>query len=181
MNSVYTLEVYVMRLNRAHAWYPKWMRPNIFRRLAWITILSVSFHLIGACTFEESTKVSVDDNVPPTFKLYGSGHQISFVVSEIPRENQVASAYRDPSKNINLWEIVPNEGTPDIAWEWPPIIYGRVPSGFRQKTPESGTAQQLVEGKVYAAGGPAYGANGGEIWFTVKDGKSIEMPKPGGY
>ncbi|MFZ0063269.1 MAG: hypothetical protein WAL47_14655 [Pyrinomonadaceae bacterium] len=135
----------------------------------------------GACTYEENTRVQVDGNVPPTFKLDGSGHQISFVVTEIPAENQVLPPHRDPSKNIDLWEIVPNEGTPDRAWDWPPITYGKVPPGFKQKTPISGVPPSLTAGKVYAAGGEAYGANGGEVWFTITDNHSKAVAKPGGH
>ena len=88
-------------------------------------------------------------------------------------------AYRDSRKNVDLWEIVPGEGVPAIAWDWPPITYGKVPPGFRQKP--IGVPPTLSEGKTYSAGGAAYGANGGEVWFTIRDGKSIEVEKPGGH
>jgi hypothetical protein len=152
-----------------------------FLRLSWILLVLICVCAITSCTYEENTKVQIDGNVPPTFKLDGSGRQISLVVSEIPPKNHVVPAYRDPSKNTDLWEIVPAEGTPDRAWDWPPITYGRVPSGFRQKTPEIGVPPALVAGRTYAAGGAAFGANGGEVWFTIRDGKAIEVQKPGGY
>ncbi|MEK6282274.1 MAG: hypothetical protein AABN95_18105 [Acidobacteriota bacterium] len=53
--------------------------------------------------------------------------------------------------------------------------------GSDKKSPLQAEPTQLVEGKVYTAGGPAYGANGGDIWFTIRDGKSIAVPKSGGY
>lgn len=152
-----------------------------FLTLSRILLVLICVCAITNCTYEENTRVQIDGNVPPTFKLDGSGHQISLVVIEISPENHVVPAYRDPSKNIDLWEIVPVEGTPDRAWDWPPITYGRIPSGFRQKTPEIGVPPPLSVGRTYAAGGAAYGANGGEVWFTIRDGKSIEVEKPGGY
>ena len=101
-----------------------------------------------------------------------------FLVSEIPPENQVPSARQNPDRNIELWEIEPDQGTVDIASSWPEIVYGKVPHGFRQKTPTRGDAPRLLEGKVYAAGGLAYGANGGGIWFTIRNGNAEKVPQP---
>jgi hypothetical protein len=137
--------------------------------------------LVAGCTYEADTKVSVDGRIPPTFNLDGSGHQIFFVISEISPENHVRVAKRNSEKDTPLWKIRPKEGTADRAWDWPPITYGKVPTGFEQEFPEQSDPPQLVEGKVYAAGGPANGAKGGEVWFTIRDGKSVEVPKPGGY
>lgn len=55
-----------------------------------------------------------------------------------------------------------------------------MPTGFRQEIPTQFEPVNLIEGKVYAAGGPAYGANGGEIWFTIRNDKSVVIPQPGG-
>ena len=140
--------------------------------------LFLSVLLSQGCIFEENTKVSIDGNSPPTFKLTGSGHQMFFLVSEIPLENQVPNAQQNPNRNIELWEIVPDKGTVDIARDWPAITYGKIPPGFHQKTPLQGDPPKLVEGKVYGAGGLAYGANGGGIWFTIKDGKSMIVAEP---
>jgi hypothetical protein len=142
-------------------------------------VAALYFCCMMACVFEENTKVSIDGNNPPKFKLDGSGHQMFFLVSEIPPENLVPSARQNPDKNIELWEIQPDVGTMDIASSWPQITYGKVPPGFRQKTPSQGEAPKLVEGKVYGAGGLAYGANGGGIWFSIRDGKSVLVQEPG--
>ena len=102
-------------------------------------------------------------------------------MGEASPANQVPAAQRNSEKDTLLWKIRPNEGTADVAWDWPPITYGKVPIGFKQEVPAQSDPPQLVEGRVYAAGGPAHGANGGEVWFTIRDGKSVEVPKPGGY
>jgi hypothetical protein len=131
---------------------------------------------------EEDTRVSVDGSNPPTFKLQGSGHLVFLRVEEIPPENRVEVSNRDPRKNLLLWEIAPNDGTHDEVWLWPSITYGRVPSGFKQKFPPDGAAPSaLIGGKLYSAGGEAYNANGGEVWFVIRDGKSVEFTKPGGH
>lgn len=150
-------------------------------RLSFFLAALCSVCSVVGCTYEANTKVSIGGGIPPTFRIDGSGHQMYFVVSEIPPENQVRAADRNSERNIRLWKILPNEGTADIAWDWPPITYGKVPTGFRQEIPAQVEPPQLTEGKVYSAGGPAYGANGGEVWFTIRDGKSVEVPKPGGY
>ena len=153
-------------------------RSPVYRASLIVAILCLCF---TSCTYEENTEVSVDGGMPPTFKVTGSGHQMYFVVSEIPRENQVRVAERDSSKNIRLWKILPKEGTSNIARNWPPITYGKVPDGFIQEFPAQGIPPNLAEGKVYAAGGPAFGANGGEVWFTIRDGRSVAVTKPGGH
>ncbi len=146
------------------------------RSRALFLLLSVS--LITSCTWEENTRVTIDRKNPPTFKLSGSGHQRFFVVSEIPPENQVPNSQQNPARNLDLWEIEPAVGTPDIARDWPAITYATVPSGFRQKRPTQGEVPNLLEGKVYEAGGLAFGANGGGIRFTIRNGNSVEISTP---
>lgn len=131
-----------------------------------------------ACTYEENTKVSIDGNNPPTFKIYGSGNQQYFMVSEVSPDNYVPPAQQNPDKDIDLWKIVPVAEPPPRAWDYPPIKYGRIPSGFRQELPKDGVPPPLVEGRLYEAGGQAYGANGGSVLFTIRNGKSEIVPEP---
>ncbi len=155
-----------------------WNQPESFLITSCTVLLLLFVLLTGSCIYEENTKVSIDGKNPPTFKLTGSGHQMFFLVSEIPSENQVPNAQQNPTRNIELWEIVPDKDTRDITRNWPPITYGKVPPDFHQKTPSQGDAPKLIEGKVYGAGGLAYGANGGGIWFTIKNGESVLVPEP---
>jgi hypothetical protein len=46
--------------------------------------------------------------------------------------------------------------------------------------PAVGAPPPLIEGKTYGFGGPNDNANGGSIWFTIQNGKSVEVPQPGG-
>jgi hypothetical protein len=111
-----------------------------------------------ACTYEENTKVSIDGDNPPTFNLYGSGIQQYFVVSEVSPDNNVHPAQQNPEKNITIWKIVPVAEPSPRAWDYPPIKYGGSPRGFKQELPKDGVPPPLVEGRLYEAGGPAYGA-----------------------
>ena len=144
-------------------------------------LLVISCCAIAACEIDMT--VAIDGKNPPTFDLYGSGNLDFFIVSEVAAENQKqTSAQRDPDKDTMLWEIWPaslSYGDRRI-WKLPDITYGKVPEGFVQKFPASGGPPALVEGKVYQAGGPASNANGGSVWFTIRNGQAVEVPKPGG-
>lgn len=133
---------------------------------------------VVACTYEENTKVSIDGNNPPTFKLYGSGNQQYFMVSEVSPDNYVPPAQQNSDKDIDLWKIVPVAEPPLRAWDYPSITYGRIPSGFRQELPKDAVPPPLVEGRLYQAGGPAYGANGGAVLFKIGNGRSVVVPEP---
>lgn len=128
--------------------------------------------------------VSVAEHTPPTFKLSGSGNLAFFSVSEVANENQHRIPFeRDSDKNAVLWQIWPSTLNPEakVARRLPPITYGLVPPGFIQKIPSEGAPSVLVEGRIYEAGGPASNANGGFVWFTIKNGKVVKVDAPGGY
>jgi hypothetical protein len=132
---------------------------------------------------ERDTKVSIDGKVPPTFHMIGSGQIVFFVVTEIAPDNQkLAPAQRDSRKDTVLWKIAPDNlsSNDKNITQLPDIIYGLVPKGFLQKTPETGVPPSLVEGRVYQAGGPAVDAHGGFVWFTIRDGKSVQVEEPSG-
>jgi hypothetical protein len=118
-------------------------------------------------------RIKIDGKNPPTFTLSGSGNLVFLYLAEVQDKKPLSP--EDPE----MWKIQPN-GNDKIS-ELPSIIYGTVPNGFTQVTPTSGAPPPLMEGKVYAFGGPAYNANGGSIWFTIKDGKSVLVPKPENY
>lgn len=148
--------------------------------ITWCILSAASALLLSmvACTYEENTEVSIDGENPPTFKLHGSGNQQYFSVAEVSPDNYVPPAQHDSDKDIALWKIVPIEQTPPRAWDYPPITYGSIPNKFRQELPQDGTPPPLVEGRLYEAGGPAYGANGGSVLFAIRNGKSVIVPKP---
>ena len=142
--------------------------------------LSLCYGTIG-CSNEVDMKVSIDGKNPPTFKLSGSGELDILLVVEVASENQqVMSTQRQPDKDVVLWEIWPDKSTETEIKKLPHIKYGTVPSGFIQKIPAGGQPSPLIEGRVYAAGGPARNANGGSIWFSIRNGESVEVSKPGG-
>jgi hypothetical protein len=123
--------------------------------------------------------IKTDSNNPPSFSLSGSGNLISFGVTEVPPENQTQTIQRRSDVNIPMWSIEPRDADNKIR-RLPVITYGKVPPGFAQQFPADGSPPApLVEGKIYEAGGGAYGANGGLIWFKVQDNKTVQIPIPG--
>lgn len=143
-----------------------------------ITVLAI----LALCLFlgcEVDTRVSIDGANPPTFSFTGSGYLTFFSVNEIASENaNVADVEQDRAKNKTIWSVWPSQPLATPMSKTPPITYGKIPKGFYQKVPQDAPAPALVEGKVYEAGGPAASANGGYVRFTVRDGKTVELPTP---
>jgi hypothetical protein len=120
---------------------------------------------------ETDTKVTLDGKMPPTFKLSGSG-SIFFlrIIEATSEEESIADV---PA----IWEIKPHVGLSETnASRLPEVTYGMTPPGFVQAIPAQGEPPPLEEGKVYNLWAPTLGANGGGIRFTIRDGKSIEVP-----
>jgi hypothetical protein len=143
---------------------PCYSRTN--RTLAFIAVVLLSIMSSGC---ERDLSVTVEGQNPPIFKLGGSGRLIFFYVLEVPANRSLSV---DSPK---LWEIRPtvNNKISDL----PSITYGVVPAGFVQTVPSSGTPPALIEKKTYAAGGPAFEANGGSIWFVIENGKAVVVEK----
>jgi hypothetical protein len=129
--------------------------------------------LLATTGCERDMRIRIDGKNPPTFTLSGSGNIVFLYVMKVPA-NRLPTV-EDPK----LWEIHPT--TKDRISDLPQITYGTIPNGFSQTTPSLGQPPGLIEGQTYEVGGPAYNANGGSIWFVIKDGKSVLIPKPENY
>lgn len=145
-----------------------------------VGLISSLFCTAGSCKYDVT--ISVSSDVPPAF-AFESGHVNYldfFVVKEIAPENQnVPYIQQDTDKNILLWQIWPNTSSDGRIDSLPTIVYGEVPSGFMQKIPERGSTRDLVEGKVYEAGGPPVTMSKGFLRFQIRDGKAVRLPVPG--
>jgi len=148
---------------------------RLFSSLALLVLTAIS------CTTDVT--ISMDETVPPTFKFERNSSEVNtlpfFDVIEIVSENQKVP-YQEQSfdKNITLWRIVPEHSDTPIT-NLPPITYGRVPSGFVQKIPESGSPPSLSEGKLYQAGGPPVMMRRGTVRFFIRNGKAMKSSIPG--
>jgi hypothetical protein len=120
---------------------------------------------------ERPLKVSLDGKNPPTFRFDGSGELSWVYIYQVTPEGKIPLK----SKDSELWIIVPKQVI--TASASPPITYGVVPSDFAQHVPANGNPPALEEGKVYGFGADTRGQPGGAVWFTIRDGKSVQVPK----
>jgi hypothetical protein len=88
---------------------------------------------------------------------------------------QVTPEGKVPPKGSEFWVIV-LKGVIETSASLP-ITYGVVPDGFAQQVPSQGNPLPLEEGKVYAFGAVTRNAPGRNIWFTIRDGKSVAVRK----
>lgn len=139
--------------------------PNEMRKRILIAICFLIF--CNGC--ERILDITFDGKNPPTFKLEGRGGLNSVVLYQVTPEGKV------PPKGSALWRIVPKREI--IASRSPSITYGVVPDGFEQEVPSNGTPPILEEGKTYGFGADTSGQPGRTVWFTIRDGKSVQVPK----
>lgn len=149
----------------------KWASSSIVA-VKWSVVFLFAVTLLSC---ESDMTIKTDGKNPPSFSLSGSGRLISFAVMEVTPENQSQASQRGSDANTVLWEIEPTSADNKIWW-LPMITYGKIPAGFVQKFPANGSPPApLVEGNVYEAGGPAYGANGALIRLEVQGNKTIQV------
>ena len=118
---------------------------------------------------ERPLKVTLDGKNPPTLRFDGNGEVAWVYTYQVTPEGKI------PLQDSELWIIVPKSVTTVSAA--PPITYGVIPNGFVQQVPSNGTPPPLEEGKVYGFGAHTRGEPGGAIWFTIREGKSVQVPK----
>ena len=128
-------------------------------------------------------RASLNETLPPSFNFRSGFAECCnfltfFRVEEVVAENQSLPWLRSkPKENIALWEVWA-EG--NNSGHVPAVItYGKVPSGFVQKIPQSGAPPDLIEGRVYDAYGPPSLVPETYIRFTIRDGKAVRLPVPG--
>jgi hypothetical protein len=96
-----------------------------------------------------------------TFSFSGNGYPILFSVW----------AHRNDSSDF-LWQLVPNDSQNlKQAYKLAPIIYGQVPSGWKQIIPKNGEVPILQEGHKYGVSSLSNGANTRITIFTIEKGR----------
>jgi hypothetical protein len=131
-------------------------------------LLSCNIALVAflvACN-EPYGKVTIREDLPPVFKLTGSGNVSLFFVRKIHADGRTPEL---------LWDIRPQE-TPESRLPLQPITYGILPPGFVQTFPAPGTPpHSLVEGQIYEAGAPPVELPGAIVRFTVQHGRIKQL------
>ena len=119
-------------------------------RLRFVLCILVGLVISVAC--ERDTRVAISNlKQPPTFTLSGSGSLVLFIVVGPYRTE--AELDSPPSDVHAIWEIS-TESNASVS-SLPAITYGKVPPGFTQITPASGSPPALEEGRFYVSVRPA--------------------------
>lgn len=140
-----------------------------------VLLMSTFFCGIG----EVDTTVIVGEDNPPTFYFSGTGWMYFLTVSEYPAENLATNLGRLNAKPLKLiWRFVPPNTDYLSMNRWPPVVYGTVPEGGKQTEPATGPPPKLEEGKTYFVLAMTGGAGSGRAWFTIKNGRTVEIPEP---
>lgn len=137
------------------------------------------FIVISACS--RDVRISMNESVPPTFSFKRNHSDVTnldfFIVTEIAPENAGLSySEQKDEKNKVIWQILPVSSADGALSKLPPITYGTIPVGFRQKIPAEGKPPQLQEGKLYEAGGPPVQMVRGIVRFKVVGGRVVRLP-----
>ncbi len=134
-------------------------------KIVWlIGILLTPLIFIG-CE-EHPYKVSIDGNVPPTFKVKTDGTLYFVRIVKYPApESEIIP------NEAGIWQI--ELAKKDETYQYPEIKYGVVPKGFIQKIPKDGSAPAtLKEGEEYFFFAPTP-ANIKGVRFKIENGKSV--------
>ena len=138
-----------------------------------ISVATISLLLIfNGC--EVSTTARIHQG--PTFSLDGSGHLVSFNVYGPQVGHKIATP--NDVKSL-VWSINPVTGYHGDLVVRMEVIYGKVPKGYVQTTPISGTAPMLSSGLVYHYFAETTGAPGAEGFFYMDKTTPIVISVPG--
>jgi hypothetical protein len=148
-------------------------RRKIVMRLLMKKIISkrgaLAFLLMGLIFIgceSHTYEISVDDKVPPTFKLIADDPLYFVRILKYPVDQKTDIGGND----AGIWQIE-RKG----VWHRRPevITYGIVPGGFIQKVPKDGSAPPaLKEGEKYMFFAPTTGMFHGKV-FKIENGKTV--------
>lgn len=161
--------------SEAYIVYSKLTRNSwLFWRLLAVSLLLllVSNGCNNAFSEEETSVSIIDANIPPTFKLSGSGGLMRFIVSGPYSQLDELESTSAKMKPEN-WELSPEGYAGKEVSKLPAITYGIIPAGFIQIIPKEGSPLKLEEGKFYAIAMPSVNANYRRFCFSINNGKAV--------
>jgi len=116
--------------------------------------------ILASCEVATSARLGVG----PSFSFDGSGRLVSFHVYGPRQGHKIATPVDEQSV---MWSIVPANDFPGASITGMQIAYGKVPQGYVQKFPSSGTAPPLTNGQVYVFDAETTGAPGVNGFFYM--------------
>jgi hypothetical protein len=132
---------------------------------SFLTVILISLMIISCA--RRQTRVVIKQGAAQEFIVSGQGLLDDFVVSgpDYQRGLPYSKVY---------WEIAPQQDFDVIRFrELGPIIYGKVPLGFRQVTPEKGEPPAISEGWPNSVQLAIRNGGGVNMLFSVHNGKIV--------
>jgi hypothetical protein len=150
------------------------MGQRITSRNALLLFLSCLW-LLALLGCEVGTSVTIEGG--PSFSFGGSGRLVSFNVYAPEPGHRIATPL---DAKALVWSIEPVSSSPSGAFvTGMSLVYGKVPTGYVQKVPNSGAAGRLISGQVYYFVAEATGASGSHGFFYVDKNGPIPIDVPG--
>ena len=120
------------------------------RLIRFVLIIVALSAFISCVPVQRQTSVIIEQGNPQRFIISGEGILDVFDISGPLRRCEASWNQERLPTMETYWEIAPVEDL-DVSRVAPfgPIIYGRVPAGFRQVTPASGEPPPICEGGPY--------------------------------
>ncbi len=141
----------------------------------YLQVISILFCLLSFTGCETRTKIHIQGEPLPEIYLSGSGTLAQLFINGPYSEKEFKPGGHNQVRE--LWQLDPNPETRGIPLDkLPKIIYGKVPTGFKQVYPKNKAPEVLEEGKYYNIITPSYGAADNPTTFMIKRGKVVEIP-----
>jgi len=137
-------------------------------------LLLVEFCLLVLLGCEVTTSASLGSG--PSFSLDGSGHLVSFTLYA-PQPGRRIAVPNDSKSEV--WSFQASGNFRGELVSRMKLLYGKVPSGYVQTTPRSGTAAALTPSLVYYFFAETTGATGAEGFFYMNGNLPILLNVPG--
>lgn len=144
-------------------------------------IKSILIPLLGAMVIscgQRQTSVVIKQGNPQRFIVSGSGFLDVFSVSGPVRRCEAGWGKERLTPMERYWEIAPLADF-DVSEFKQPIIYGSVPTGFRQVTPANGDPPPICAGGPYSVQLAIRNGGGVNMLFAVYEGGRI-LTEPDG-
>ena len=125
--------------------------------------------LLGSGCQERPTKVTLEGENPPTFKLTGSGSLITLTIGIQSQDKSLPAAKRV----TKLWQLGPTTRDGRSVEDVDVITYGIVPDGYKQTFPAEGAPAPLKAGMYFSYYVETINAPHASGMFELKNGQAV--------
>ena len=149
-------------------------RALLMRLIRWVLIVIALSASLSCAPAQRQTSVVIRQGEPQQFIISGNGLLDIFDVSGPVRRCEASSDQERLPEWEKYWEIAPLKDF-DVSRfaELGPLVYGKVPAGFRPVTPASGEPPPICEGGPYSVSLHIRNGSGVNMLFIVREGKIV--------